>query len=70
MATYRVIQPLTAFDPTENRALTIRCGALIEKGESFEKLRLVNIEWDGRRVLVEGHELMDRIEPLLSRIRR
>jgi hypothetical protein len=64
MPTYRVIQPLTAFDPTENRALTILYGALIEKEESFEKLRLVNIEWDGRTVLVESHDLMKRIQPL------
>jgi hypothetical protein len=64
MATYRVIQALTAFDPTEKRALTIPSGSLIEKGESFEKLGLVKIEWEGRVVLVQVHDLIERIEPL------
>jgi hypothetical protein len=64
MTTFRVIQPLTAFDPNEKRALTIPPLALIEKEEPFETFRLVKIEWVGRTVLVESHDLMERIEPL------
>jgi hypothetical protein len=64
VATYRVIQPLTAFEPNEKRALTIPSGSLIEKEESFEKFRLVKIAWEGRTVLVESHGLMERLEPL------
>jgi hypothetical protein len=61
MATFRVIQPLTAFDPNEKRALTIPPRALIEKEESYETFHLVKIEWVGRTVLVGGHDLMERI---------
>jgi hypothetical protein len=63
VATYRVVQPLTVFDPNEKRAFTIPSGSLIEKEESFEKFGVVKVMWDGRIVLVQVHELIERIEP-------
>jgi hypothetical protein len=63
MATYRVIQPLTAFEPKEKRAFTIPAGSLIEKEESFVKLGVVDIESEGRVVLVQVQDLIERIEP-------
>jgi hypothetical protein len=63
MATYRVIQPLTAFDSNERRAFTIPPGSLVEKQESFVKLGLVDVEWNSHLVLVQVDDLMEHVEP-------
>ena len=64
MATYRVIQPVIAFDPNQKRAFTIPPGSLIEKEDPFEKLGVIEIVWEGQIVLVQVHDLSERIEPV------
>ena len=37
---------------------------ILEKEDSFEKLGVVQIEWKGQIVLVQVHDLSERIEPV------
>jgi hypothetical protein len=64
VATYRIIRPLTAFDPKEKRAFTIPSGSVVEKEESFVKFGLVEVEWNSQIVLVQAHDLIEGSEPL------
>jgi hypothetical protein len=64
MAIYRLIKPLAAFAPREERAFTIPAGSLLEKDILIEAFDLTSVEWAGGMVLVPIQDLIERSEPL------
>jgi hypothetical protein len=66
---YRFNSPTLALLEEAGRhvARTVPAGAVVEVGGAFERDKLVEVQWDGKRVMIFAQDLRNRAELIEQR---